>query len=147
MSRVLAGVFALVLFSACTPNTMITMPSAAPNQISFIDADAFDASLENALSQQTATVTVIPGSGTTVNNIPPRLGRWLTAVARANGQVSVTEMKTQASFMVDILSEAYGQYQQTLMYQSAGLYHVVLHQKPGENTLEKIVFTNKSVSE
>jgi hypothetical protein len=24
---------------------------------------------------------------------------------------------------------------------------VVLHQKPGENTLEKIVFTNKSVSE
>jgi hypothetical protein len=150
MKQIIASLLALVLVTACAPNSILSPVgmNSAPNQISFIDADAFDASLENALNQQPETVTVTPPSGASVTNLPPRLGRWLTAVARANGQVSVAEMKTQASFMVDILSGAYGQYQQALMYQSAANYNVILHQKAaGDSTLEKIVFVRKGTAQ
>ena len=118
--------------------------SSAPGQISFIDADAFDVSLQNAMTQQLPTIEVLPTAAIGLNSLPPRLSRWLTAVARSNGQVTLEPgMKTQASVVVDLLGEAYNQIQQNMMYQAAAGYNAVIYQQQGAGSVEKILFTAK----
>ncbi len=58
--------------------------------VEFIDIDMFDASLTQNMRKKSSLVTVIfPNQPVTVNELPERLQRWLSAVHNHGGGISV----------------------------------------------------------
>lgn len=79
----------IVTVTACatsSPNVL----SSVDSDIDFIDLDLFDISLTENMRQQSNLVTVsFPSQPTSVNQLPGRLQRWLSAVHVHGGGVSV----------------------------------------------------------
>ena len=85
--------FALLLFvSGCTSMSTPTddQPTLPREPIEFIDLDVFDASMTNSMRVNASMVTVtFPNQPVTINEIPKRLQRWLSAVHNHGGGFTV----------------------------------------------------------
>lgn len=68
----------------------------APQNLTFIDIDAFDADLEAALATGAEKVTVEVPYGFPLNDIPDRMGKWLSAISETDGDVSVQGLPTRS---------------------------------------------------
>ncbi len=82
----------LVVSSACSsiPMNGGTDEVADDGEVTFIDLDLFDTSMTQNMSRKSPVVTVIfPNQPTTVNNLPERLQRWLSAVHKHGGGIVV----------------------------------------------------------
>ena len=89
LARVGCGVI-IVGLTACASVPSPNLLSSVESDIEFIDLDLFDISLTENMRQQSGLVTVtFPNQPTTVNQIPDRLQRWLSAVHVHGGGVKV----------------------------------------------------------
>lgn len=81
--------------TGATPNPAVLAPGAPPAsakkvEITFVDLDSFDKSVEKALASGAPEVEVKLLAGMSPNQIAPRLGRWINTVQDNGGDVQVT---------------------------------------------------------
>ena len=97
--RAVALVVALALAAVgCAAPGRTAPQRATPGEIAFIDIDTFDRELAEDMRGKLDAVTVrFPNQPATVNDLPPRLQKWLSAVHRHGGGVSVETSDGYAS--------------------------------------------------
>ncbi len=99
--------FILLFMAGCvSPTNLIEYPKfqvVPANNIDFIDTDNFDTRLSNSLNANLSTITVTMMIPTTVNDIPKRLSKWLSAVQERGGEVEVEPKTKSVASVVAIL--------------------------------------------
>jgi hypothetical protein len=125
-------------------------PSEAPvRAVTFVDSQQFDDSLRAALEQSVADVTVsFVGASVTVNQIPPRLDRWLYAISsRKGGSVQLLpDPERPASRTVGIVAalglatNVYKWVREELTYRPADDWNAIAYYEPGGEALTRVVF-------
>jgi hypothetical protein len=105
--------------------------------------------MSSALRTKTHMVTVNLVAPTTLNDIPERLGQWLTEVEKNNGKVKLQDdSKVQTRALIDpvgMLLSSIGLYrviQNRMMYTPVGEYNATVHYE-GRGSVSKVVFTRK----
>jgi len=92
LKRSLVVVSVLVYLSGCAYMPASVNDRVVPSEepIEFIDLDVFDASMTNSMRVNASTVTVtFPNQAVTINELPERLQRWLSAVHNHGGGFTV----------------------------------------------------------
>jgi len=151
MMKTLFYSFILLLTVSCvsTGGTTTSMLQSMPtSSIEFMDMDSFDTSLSNAMSANLSTITVNMMISTTVNEMPKRLSKWLSAVQERGGKVEVEpKTKSVASVVAILFSliETYAPlfFQPANVYDVASNYNVIIHNDPSTNVIGKVEFTTK----
>lgn len=117
--------------------------------IEFLNAGSFDQRMSSALRGKPQTVTVNLLAPTTLNNIPERLGSWLTMVEKNHGKVELqddSKVQTRALFdPISMVLAGFGLYkviQDRMMYRPVAGYNATVHYE-GRGSVSKIVFTRK----
>jgi hypothetical protein len=79
------------LLTACNPIIPVDRADPAPrDDIDFIDLDTFDASISSNMRKRTELLAVnFPNQPVSINEIPSRLQRWLSAVHKYGGGITV----------------------------------------------------------
>jgi hypothetical protein len=67
-------------------------------ELTFVDLDSFDKSVEKALASGAPEVEIRLLAGMSPNQIAPRLGRWINTVQDNGGEVQVTGAPRTRSF-------------------------------------------------
>jgi hypothetical protein len=78
-----------------TVATSASLQQSTPD-ITFFDADAFDASLGQAFAGGPQSVKVEFAAPTSLNAIPPRINVWLTEVKKSDGRVQMASLDPNA---------------------------------------------------
>lgn len=82
-------------------------PMAEKRQVTFVDLDSFDKSMEQALASGAEEVEVVFLAPVSPNAIPPRLGRWLNTLQEQGGNVNVqNENRTRSLSLLATLADA-----------------------------------------
>ena len=73
--------------------------------ITFIDTDSFDEELSGSMLAHTKAVTVTMIAPASINEIPRRLNKWLSAITEQKGRVYIEPKttNTSSSWAVDLL--------------------------------------------
>ena len=122
--------------------------------IDFFNAGTFDNKLSSALRAKPRTVTVQFLAPTTLNNIPERVGTWLTMVEKYEGTIRLqddSKAKTRGLFdPISLVMGAIALYKKVgehFMYKPVGAYNATIHYQgtgsPDSGTVTKVVFTRK----
>lgn len=124
-----------------------------PSQLRFLDSDNFEAEFRAALAHGYPQVTIVfAGKDATLNNLPDRLDKWLTAVKKFDNRVdvepdpSISAVRGKGIGIGAVLSlgmTAYGIITQQLHYLPARDYHVAVFFHPEDASLTRTVFTRK----
>jgi len=117
--------------------------------IDFLNTGSFDHQMSSALRGKPQTVTVNLLAPATLNNLPERLGSWLTMVERHHGKVELqNDSKVQTRGFIDPVSLVvsgillYKILEERAMYSPVGAYNATVHYE-GRGTVSKVVFTRK----
>jgi hypothetical protein len=150
-SRVLA-VAALVTSCATVDERAVTDAGATDVPIDFFNATGFDQRMSSALRTKPTTVTVNLLARTTLNDLPERLGVWLSEVEKHHGKVELqddSEVKTRGivdlSLAVAGIVMLYKLVENKMMYGPVGDYNATIHYKEG-GTVTRVVFTRKDTT-
>lgn len=125
-----------------------TQPNTTPKaNINFIDMEVFDTDLSNAMTSHLSPITITPLAPINVNDMPERLGKWLTAVRERGGKIDI-EPKTKSlvslvSFLFSSLTVYSDFFKKKSMYDTAVNYNVVMLYKPNSGKIENIKFMKK----
>jgi len=128
-------------------------PEGDPS-IDFFNAATFDNKLSSALRGKSPTVTVQFLAPTTLNNIPERVGTWLTMVEKYEGTIRLQDdSKAKTRGLIDPISlvlgaiALYKKVGEHFMYKPVGAYNATIHYQgtasPDSGTVTKVVFTRK----
>jgi hypothetical protein len=134
-------------------------PAAVPataglvQQVTFIDSLTFDTQLGDRLRSEVPEVIVVPASPVTVNAIPERLDKWFHAVESSGGKVRLKALPPKSGrnsraifgFILDFVIATYELIFETIKYESADRYDVILLYRPDTGDLESAVFTLRSL--
>jgi len=115
--------------------------------VSFIDSSVFDSDLHDALSKETGTVYVTPAVTFGVNNIPPRMDKWLAAVKRGGGKVVArrdTAVATRGliAMALDVAVALYEQVEERMLYAPAAHYDATLYYG-ADGKVERVLFVRR----
>jgi hypothetical protein len=117
------------------------------DSIVFLDAAVFDQSLSNQLTAKAPKVEVVNARPFPLNQIPDRMGKWLSAVVNAKGKLSVEpkpQFKTLSiDWVVGLLPTVRDMVQDQFTYAPAKNYNVTLHHNQSSGLVERIVFERK----
>lgn len=120
---------------------------SSSNSVVFIDASVFDQSLSNQLSGKSQQVEVVNARPYPLNQIPDRMGKWLSAVVNTKGKLSVEpkpQFKTLAlDWVIGLLPTVRDMVQDQFLYSPAKDYNVTLHHNQSSGMVERIVFEKK----
>lgn len=127
---------------ASGPQTTARDSTAAP--LPFIDSNLFDDDLSTHLEQHPPEMVVATHGGITVNQLPPRLDRWLGAVKDSGGSVRAYDLDNPSrglfGVVLDIAFAVAGQASATRLYRSAAQYDVLIDYHAGDGRIERLRF-------
>lgn len=140
----------LLFLAGCVTNApmMATSSGSAKSDIQFIDIDGFDADMKSSMSAGLSDIKVTPLATVHVNNVPPRLGRWLNAINESGGTIDVEpKSKSAISILGMILSlaqtgAALFQIEENI-YQNASRYNVVIFYEPNDGKVSHFQFARR----
>lgn len=120
------------------------------DSIVFIDASVFDQSLSNQLGTKAQKVEVVNAKPFPLNQIPDRLGKWLSAVVNGKGRLSV-EPKPQfkalsIDWVIGLLPTVRDMVQDQFTYSPAKNYNVTLYHNQSSGLVERVVFERKETA-
>jgi|TARA_B100001971_G_scaffold66325_1_gene61042 hypothetical protein len=145
--KIITSIFIVVLISACAAtNGKLKGPM---DKLDFIDTRTFDKNLSTAMRTQEEKIEVTPIVKFSPNEIPDRLGKWVSTIDEKGGEV-VTENqspKTKGLFGIgtgiDLALTLGKKIHDKILYKPAGKYDATIYYKSEEGLVEKIVFTRK----
>jgi len=119
-------------------------------KINFIDSRLFDKDLSFQLKQTPKFVEIGFLSPVNLNQLPPRIDKWLYAVEKLKGEVSLAPEEGSGRVIGDIIVDmavgAYNLAKQTITYYPAIHYNATVYYHPSDGLLTRIVFIRKSDS-
>jgi hypothetical protein len=127
----------------------IPMLSDPGPRINFVDSSQFDADFSRLLKTGPARVTARFIGTVSVNNIPERLDKWLSAVRYLGGRIDIQpEPETETAKILGefIVSLAVGSYllaTHVLRYDPAMDYNAAVYYDRADGNLTRVVFTRK----
>ncbi|CAK0738829.1 exported hypothetical protein [Gammaproteobacteria bacterium] len=130
-------------------NTRVETTSTEPpaiTTVSFTDLDAFDQELSNALKNSQGTVSIAFVAPATINQIPPRLTRWLNTVQDGGGTVTMEPRTRSLLSVLFMLPAAYAYLKESALYGPVKDYNAVLSYNPESGRIQKFWFTKKQPS-
>lgn len=120
---------------------------SSSDSIVFIDASVFDQSLSNQLSSKAQKVEVVNAKPFALNQIPDRLGKWLSAVVNGKGRLSVEpkpQFKTLSiDWVIGLLPTVRDMVQDQFTYAPAKNYNVTMYHNQSTGLVERVVFERK----
>jgi hypothetical protein len=125
--------------------------------IRFIDTEIFDKNLLQSMKANSETITISIIGQISINNIPERLGKWLSIVMDRQGNVYFNKLKSNTdiplnertisaepvSLLIGVLPTAYKFLKKEASYGLAGNYNVTVFYIPENGLIKKIIFTRK----
>ncbi|MFC0168155.1 hypothetical protein ACFFKC_08690 [Pseudoduganella danionis] len=138
--------------AADAPATAAAAAPATPPSVTFLDSTLFDNMLSRELNKGTNEVEVVISGKMSLNNIPPRVDKWITAVAE-EGEVTLKPVDNalKPKFVLALLPVVYSFLKQSTIerqvsvaakYNAAVVYHI--DKNSGESVIDKIVFQKKA---
>jgi hypothetical protein len=129
------------------PAERVAVKGKETASVSFIDSSVFDSELHEALSKDTGTVYVTPAVRFGVNNIPPRMDKWLAAVKRGGGKVVArhdTAVATRGliAMAIDVAVALYEQVEEKMLYEPAEHYDATLYYGV-DGKVERVLFVRR----
>ena len=122
----------------------------APPEIPFIDTEQFDITLSASLREEVPDASVRIISRVSPDSVPERLDRWLYAVKRLGGEVTVTpdpervgQEKIIGDILVSIVVRGYQLIRDAFRYAPAMDYNVQVMYDPSDGHLTRVVFNRK----
>jgi hypothetical protein len=123
--------------------------------VRFIDTEIFDKDLIQSMKANTETITISIIGNISINNIPERLGKWLSIVMNKQGNVYFNKIKPNrkiaqyerttgveaVSLMIGVLPTAYKFLKKEASYGLAGNYNVTIFYMQDNGFIKKIIFT------
>lgn len=113
-------------------------------ELAFIDSGSFDKQLSEALKHDNAKIQIVVPSSFDLNDIPPRMDRWLIRVQKSGGRVAAqpeADIGTRGAvgLILDITSVIADKITETMLYSPAGDYDaLLLYDQEGE--VSQIIF-------
>lgn len=144
----LFSVATLSLFLSSCSNIPLIGDSYATDvdsDLVFIDLDTFDSSLSKNMQVRTDLVTVrFPNQPVTVNDLPNRMAKWLVAVDRHGGGVTVQtkEGYIQKDMMglISIVMSGYKLAKDSLPIVLGRKYGAIIIVNPADGVIERVEF-------
>jgi hypothetical protein len=141
--------FILLVLIGC--NSTATKSQIELANIRFIDTEIFDKDLIQSMKANTETITVSIIGNISINNIPERLGKWLSIVMNKQGKVDFnTNERTTGveplSLAIGVLPTAYKFLKKEASYGLAGNYNVTIFYIQANGYINKIIFTRKEAA-
>jgi len=135
---------------ALAAETPAPAPAADTPPITFLDSTLFDNLLSRELGKGKNEVEVNISGKISLNSIPPRVDKWITAVAE-QGEVTLkpADPALKPKFILALLPVVYSFIKQANaertmnsanQYNANVIYHI---DKSGESVIDKIVFVKK----
>ena len=121
----------------------------------FFDSSIFDKQLSSSLRRGTDTIVVALETSASVNDIPTRLNKWLSAVEKYNGTVELQPdpdypaisqrgLATEAASLVfGAFMALYEAIENKILYGPAKGYNTTVYYIKGSGVMTKVVFTRK----
>ncbi|OQY55965.1 MAG: hypothetical protein DRR08_13195 [Candidatus Parabeggiatoa sp. nov. 2] len=144
MKQILVYLLAALLFSGCVASTPTKTQSELEN-LSFMDTSVFDQNLSESMSADTENINVAITGPVSINQIPKRLGKWLSMVVDKQGRVNV-EPKTNTKVLgavLGLLPTAYSFLKEEWSYGSVVNYNATIFYEPETGLIKKVVFTKR----
>lgn len=99
MLRPTTAVLALILLLGGCSGSGREVDSQGPLpeviRLTYLDIDAFDSRLADAMENRAKRIEVRVSYGFPVNDIPPRIGKWLSAIEEAGGEVKLAPLEAE----------------------------------------------------
>lgn len=141
----LSLILAVLLVGGCTASTPIKRAPNQPEHLNFMDTDVFDNNLSQSMSVDTENIHVAITGQVSINEIPERLGKWLSAVVDKQGRVGV-EPKSNTKFLgafLGLLPTVYSFLKEEISYGPALNYNATIFYQPDTGLIDQVVFTKK----
>ncbi|MGE0315331.1 MAG: hypothetical protein AB7P21_27260 [Lautropia sp.] len=123
----------------------VASSSGAPVNLSFFDSRIFDDELSRAMKAQASEIVVDVPVGFSLNEIPPRVDRWLYSVKDAGGEVSAEpEVRTRGilSAAIDVVVSFVGHVGDYFTFAPSDRYSATLVYKP-DGKVSRMVFVRR----
>lgn len=163
MNKLLIYFLVLVFISACestpTKNPTPTQNSSELMNLSFVDLEDFDKTLSKSMSANLNTIEVKMIGPVSINQIPERLGKWLSVVRDKKGRVDLTPKtkphksngdneigtsKLPVLLILAALPSTYKFLKNENIYGIAANYNVSIFYNPDSGQIERLIFHRKA---
>ncbi|MGE3538273.1 MAG: hypothetical protein AB7N91_12685 [Candidatus Tectimicrobiota bacterium] len=139
--------------TAATPPPPVAGTTRGPS-LAFFDTSRFDKQLSSTMSRAPAAVVVTLEAQASVNNIPERLNKWLSAVEKNDGSVELQPdpdypVLTQrgaigvVSVLLGAFAVIYEAIENKILYGPAKGYNATVYYARGSGMMTKVVFQRK----
>lgn len=146
-------IITLIILVLIGCNSTPTKSKIDLENIRFIDTEIFDKDLIQSMKADSETITISIIGNISINNIPERLGKWLSIVMNKKGNVYFNKVKSNkneritgvepVSLVIGVLPTAYKFLKKEASYGLAGNYNVTVFYIPDNGNIKKIIFTKK----
>ncbi len=125
-----------------------TEPVVAPVIVEFFDAGAFDRKLSSTLKQEPSEMTIDFIADVSINDIPERMDKWLSAVEKGGGviDVQVDPAHLTRGIFSEVISLVIGAYdfiKKKMTYEPAQNYNAIVYYAQGTGKITKVIFSHK----
>ncbi len=149
-------IITLIILVLLGCNSTPTKSKIELENLRFIDTEMFDKDLIQSMKANSETITISIIGNISINNIPERLGKWLSIVMNKQGNVYFNKIKSTnialnerttgvepVSLVIGVLPTAYKFLKKEASYGLAGNYNVTVFYIPDNGNIKKIIFTKK----
>lgn len=141
-------IITLIILVLIGCNSTPTKSKIDLENLRFIDTEIFDKDLIQSMKAKSETITIAIIGNISINNIPERLGKWLSIVMNKQGKVDfkMNERTTGVeplSLAIGVLPTAYKFLKKEASYGLAGNYNVTVFYIHDNGIITKIIFTKK----
>ncbi len=150
MKKIFVYGFATLLLSGClvvVPNSQVDSGKVYQKleDIAFVDTNTFDNNLSGSMSAKTEDITIKMLAPASINEIPRRLNKWLSAVSEQKGHVYIEPKTTSMSsiWALSLLPKVYKLFVDNNSYNSAGDYNATIFYNLESGMIKKVVFSKK----
>ena len=156
--RILIYFLVLIFLSACESTP--TKNQTELMNLNFVEIESFDQNLSESMSADLNTIQVKMIGPVSINQIPERLGKWLSVVRDKNGRVILTKTRTAQKssndnnevetsklpivLILGALPSTYKFLKQESIYGVAANYNVKIFYNPESGIIEKLIFQKKA---
>ncbi|MDM8569190.1 hypothetical protein QUF50_06735 [Thiotrichales bacterium HSG1] len=115
------------------------------SNLQFIDTDVFDQKLLDSMLADTQAIEVGITGNISINNMPQRLGKWLSVVEKKDGKISLEPKSNSRSIglILSFLPTIYYFLKEELTYQTVGNYNATIFRDLKTGKIDKIIFIGK----
>jgi hypothetical protein len=134
-------------YESAAPGVQVATKNNRIAALAFIDSSTFDSDLHDALSKEPGTVHITPAAPFSLNEIPPRMDKWLAAVKSGGGKVAARQDTAVATrgligMVIDVVVALFDQVAEKRLYAPAENYDATLYYG-ADGMVDRVMFTRK----